>query len=187
MIDERAFTMISNYQELIKAIDEGAGFTYTYFFRAAHPFSQFYEASFSASYKGKMVEFTCAEQFMMFAKALTFKDEETINKIIGHPYDPKFYKAMGRKVKHYDNVVWGKVRSFYVTQGNILKFNQNPELKAKLLATNESVLVEASPYDGIWGVGLSATDERIKNPKNWKGTNLLGFALMSAREQLSLK
>lgn len=179
--------MISNYQELIKAIDEGDRFTYSYFFKAAHPFSQFYEASFSVSFKGKMVEFTCAEQFMMFAKALTFKDEETMNKIIEHPYDPKFYKAMGRQVKHYDDAVWSRVRSSFVVSGNLLKFGQNPALKTKLLATNESVLVEASPYDTIWGVGLSATDARIKNPKNWKGTNLLGFALMSVREQLSLK
>lgn len=179
--------MIHNVKELHLAIKTGVVFQYTYFFAAAHPFSQFYKADFSVTLNGQILRFTCAEQFMMFIKALTFKDDETMARIIEHPYDPNFYKAMGRQVKNYDDKKWSEVRFHFVVAGNNLKFSQNPELAKRLLATKNTILVEASPWDTIWGVGLSAKDALIKNPKNWKGSNFLGFALMTVREQLLLK
>ncbi len=174
--------MINTKENLLLAIKEGKTFKYTYFYATSHPFSQFHEAAFEAKFRGEVLKFTCAEQFMMFMKAVTFKDEQTMKKIIDSPYDPKFYKEMGRKVKDYDDAKWSGVRSQYVVMGNKLKFGQNKDLKARLLSTGENVLVEASPYDAIWGVGLDKNSPLIKNPRTWKGTNLLGFALMEVRE-----
>lgn len=71
-----------------------------------------------------------------------------------------------------------------VVEGNVAKFSQNPDLKEFLLGTGDAVIVEASPYDKIWGIGLKANDERARNPETWRGENLLGFALMDVREEL---
>lgn len=179
--------MVQNVEALLDEVAAGKVFKYSYFYSTSHPFSQFHEAHFKVAHNGVELEFTCAEQFMMYMKALTFKDTETMKKIIDHWYDPKFYKAMGRQVKNYDDTKWSAVRSNFVVAGNKLKFSQNPALATRLLATKDTILVEASPYDTIWGVGLSADNPLIKNPRRWKGTNLLGFALMDVREQLSLK
>jgi ribA/ribD-fused uncharacterized protein len=46
------------------------------------------------------------------------------------------------------------------------------------------VLVEASPRDRIWGIGMSAGHRDASRPSRWRGLNLLGFALMNVRDQL---
>lgn len=51
-----------------------------------------------------------------------------------------------------------------------------------LLETGDRLLVEASPYDKIWGVGYSAANAAA-NEGNW-GENLLGKALMRVRDRL---
>ena len=67
---------------------------------------------------------------------------------------------------------------------NLLKFSQNQNFKDFLLSTGDKILVEASPYDRIWGIGMLETDNRAENPLLWNGENLLGFALMEVRDQL---
>lgn len=171
-------------EKLLEEIKQGKVFRYSDFYSTSHPFSQFHEAPFEAKFRDEVLKFTCAEQFMMFMKAVTFKDEQTMKKIIESPYDPKFYKAMGRKVKNYDDAKWASVRYQYVVMGNKLKFGQNPRLKQTLINTGDKVLVEASPYDAIWGVALASGNPLLKNPRTWKGTNLLGFALMEVRDLL---
>ena len=91
-------------------------------------------------------------------------------------------KALGRQVSNFDETTWNSKRFDIVVQGNIEKFTQNKDLEEFLLNTKESVLVEASPVDRIWGIGLAVDNEKVKNPKTWNGLNLLGFALMEARE-----
>ena len=98
--------------------------------------------------------------------------------------NPKEYKALGRKVRHFDAALWDRSKYEIVRKGNIAKFSQNPELRAFLLGTSGSVLVEGSPYDGIWGVKLGMEDPRIADPNQWQGENLLGFALMEVRDLL---
>lgn len=120
----------------------------------------------------------------MAAKARLFGDGDTLAKIL-ESSDPKTAKALGRTVKNFDSDVWTANARRLVTEGNIAKFGQNQELRTFLLATGNLVLVEASPYDRIWGIGLMADDERVKNPGTWQGQNLLGFALMDVREQLA--
>lgn len=127
------------------------------------------------------VEYHTAEQYMMAQKAALFGDEKVRKEIMaaGHP---KQYKDLGRKISNFRQDVWDKSCRDIVTEGNVAKFSQNEELKTFLLNTKERVLVEASPYDRIWGIGMSADDPRCENPTQWNGTNSLGFCLMEARD-----
>lgn len=127
--------------------------------------------------------FSTAEQFMMNGKALLFGDMAIAEQIL-KTNDPKKQKALGRQVKLFNEELWNDNRLDIVIKGNLLKFSQNEDLKAKLLATGDKILVEGSPYDKIWGVGLKYDDPKILNDANWKGLNLLGKALMAVRSKL---
>lgn len=143
-------------------------------------FSQWYECKFIVD----GVEYHTAEQYMMSQKALLFGDVE-INKEIMSAKHPKQFKELGRKIRNFDGKIWNDNKTDIVIRGNYAKFSQNPELKAFLLGTGKRVLVEASPHDKIWGIGMSAKDSGIENPLNWQGENLLGFCLMEVRDMLS--
>jgi ribA/ribD-fused uncharacterized protein len=97
--------------------------------------------------------------------------------------DPKKIKAFGRKVNNYDDNVWNGIRHRVMLDAIILKFSQNPSLKRKLLATHPKILVEASPYDKIWGIGMTAR-QAIDANYQFNGLNLLGTVLMEARRML---
>lgn len=152
---------------------------YTFFFTEASPFSQWHRCLFKA---GELT-FICAEQYMMHGKAILFGDREIAAEIIAATH-PKQHKALGRKVKSFDDKVWKANREQIVLAGNRLKFTQNADLKAALLATRGTTLVEASPYDRIWGIGLGAKDPRAQNEATWKGQNLLGKILTKLRDEL---
>ena len=124
-----------------------------------------------------------AEHYMMAQKARLFNDADMLAAILSceHPAEAK---KCGRQVKHFDPVQWNEHNVKYVVQGNIGKFGQNPELKTFLLNTKERVLVEASPRDRIWGIGMGVNHPDACNPARWRGKNLLGFALMEARQAL---
>jgi ribA/ribD-fused uncharacterized protein len=141
-------------------------------------FSQWYPAPFTVD--GNF--YATAKHWMMAAKARLFGDEEALAEIL-ESSDPHTAKSVGRKVKNFEDNVWKQNARRLVTEGNLAKFSQNIELKSFLLATNESVLVEASPYDRIWGIGLKANDQRCEHPDTWQGQNLLGFALMDVRDE----
>ena len=142
-------------------------------------FSNWHPSAFT--YAGR--SYNCAEQYMMAHKALTFGDRETFAQIMAAE-DPKTCKALGRRVKPFDSAVWDRAKSDVVVRGNLAKFGQNPELRAFLEGTGDAVLVEASPWDRIWGIGIGKEDPRVKNPAEWQGQNLLGFALMEVRDSL---
>lgn len=120
---------------------------------------------------------------MMASKARLFGDDETLQQIL-ECQDPKTAKALGRKVKDFDEDVWKSNCRQLVTEGNVAKFGQNESLRTFLLGTEDKVLVEASPFDRIWGFGLSVSNEKSKHPSTWLGQNLLGFALMDVREKM---
>lgn len=130
------------------------------------------------------VVYQSAEHYMMAGKARLFGDEQTAARILaaGHP---KEAKDLGRQVKAFDDAVWSARRFDVVVRGNVAKFGQDPALRAYLLGTGRRILVEASPLDRVWGIGLRAEDERAGRPAEWLGLNLLGFALMEARARLS--
>lgn len=142
-------------------------------------FSQWYESEFSAD----GVTYMTAEHFMMAEKARLFNDSVTYEKII-NASNPGEAKSLGREVKGFDDSIWVRHRFEIVVQGNQLKFEQNPDLKEFLMNTGDRVLVEASPVDKIWGVGLASDNQKVENPNLWRGLNLLGFALMEVREIL---
>ena len=125
-----------------------------------------------------------AEHFMMAEKARLFGDEETRQRIL-EASEPRVVKELGRKVRGFDERAWADSRYGIVVEASFAKFAQNPALRSFLLGTKERVLVEASPVDTVWGIGLSAQDPNAKNPEHWRGLNLLGFALMDARHRLA--
>lgn len=134
-------------------------------------------------YPARFGEYPTAEHYMMAEKARLFDDFETLGAIL-KASTPAEAKALGRSVKGFEEARWQANCSEIVTKGNYLKFSQNPELGKFLLSTGSKILVEASARDAIWGIGHYEQDSRARNPLEWRGLNLLGFALMDARTRL---
>lgn len=129
------------------------------------------------------VRFRTAEHYMMWRKAVMFGDSDIASQIVAASH-PRQAKMLGRRVRGFDEQSWVDRRFDVVVDASIAKFGQDPVLRDFLTGTGSRVLVEASPTDRIWGIGLAATDDRAADPARWNGLNLLGFALMRAREQL---
>jgi ribA/ribD-fused uncharacterized protein len=143
-------------------------------------FSQWWPCAFTVD----GVEYASAEHWMMAEKARLFGDLAACDQILAAA-TPAEAKNLGRLVKGFDEAAWKAARFSIVVAGNVAKFGQDPALLDYLLGTGNRVLVEASPRDVVWGIGLSAGNERATDPRRWRGANLLGFALMEARERLS--
>ena len=152
---------------------------FTFFWNG--PFSQWHPSVFELSGR----TFTCAEQWMMFSKALLFDDGDIIDKIM-ETDDPRKQKSLGRIVKNFNSDHWNAVARDIVICGNMAKFTQNDDLKEILIQTKGTTLVEASPYDKIWGIGLKENDPRALNRETWQGTNWLGEALTVVRNSILL-
>ncbi len=131
----------------------------------------------------KDVTFSSMEQYMMYQKAICFKDTDIANKILT-TNDVAEIKALGRLVSNYNENYWNGVRQIIVFNGLLAKFSQNEELKAKLKATENSILAECAVRDRIWGIGLSMKDPKRLVMDQWNGQNLLGYTLMIVRENL---
>ena len=127
--------------------------------------------------------YNCAEQYMMAEKARIFGDEEIRQQILAE-YSQMAMKKLGRKVRNYDDEIWKEKRFDVVVKGNIAKFSQNEKLLDFLLSTDDKILVEASPKDTVWGIGLDESSSEAIQPRKWIGENLLGFALMEVRDIL---
>ena len=130
--------------------------------------------------------YATAEHWMMAGKARLFGDDEALARVLSND-DPVAAKQAGRGVRGYDDARWQARRYELVVDGNRAKFSQHVALGAFLLSTGDQVLVEASPVDAIWGIGLAADDPRAHDPAQWAGLNLLGFALMDVRAELGAK
>lgn len=141
--------------------------------------SQWYPAPFVVN--GAV--YPTAEHWMMAGKARLFGDDDALDAILAAD-DPGKAKALGRAVRGFDDARWEAHRVELVVEGNVHKFAQSPLLRAFLLATGDRVLVEASPRDRIWGIGIGASNEDARDPRRWRGENLLGFALMETRARL---
>lgn len=149
--------------------------------------SQWYESPF---YGEDFELYNTAEQYMMAGKAAFFNDHETRAEIMKRT-DPKDQKALGRQVgtgagaKAFDAELWNVACRPIVRRANLFKFTQHADLQALLLATGDKLIVEASPYDKIWGIGLRETDPRALDQKLWEGSNWLGEDIMFVRKLLT--
>ena len=132
------------------------------------------------------VPYDCAEQFMMAEKAALFGDAAARAKILATP-NPRQQKALGRTVRGFDSDRWTASCREVVYRGNLHRFRQNADLGQLLLDTGDKRIVEASPKDRIWGIGLSADDPRAHDPAQWRGTNWLGEALERVRQTLGTR
>ena len=157
---------------------------FTFFYNG--PFSQWYPSPFVIDER----KFVNAEQFMMYSKAVLFKDADAAYRIM-ESNNPAEQKALGRQVENFDVETWnGAVGPMLpkawtvVKKGSLNKFSQNPELLKVLADTVGTTLVEASLYDKIWGIGLSEDDPARYKRKNWLGTNWLGRILTDIRFEL---
>ena len=179
---------IRNNEDLCAFLNQGGAVKYIYFWGHTRPrdgsvnqtcFSQWYQESFQVD----GVEYSTAEHFMMAEKARLFDDEGALAKILSanHPGEAK---NEGRGVRNFDEARWLENRFDIVVRGNLAKFEQNEALRIYLLGTGERVLVEASPVDRIWGIGMAKDDPDIESPSLWRGLNLLGYALMEVRSRL---
>ena len=153
---------------------------YTFFWSG--PFSNWAKTKFV--YKG--VEFSSSEQAMMWEKANLFGDTETADKIL-NTSNPREQKQLGREVKGYDDTKWSMVRKLIVFDIVLEKFRQDKSKQADLLATGDTILVEASPVDKIWGIGLAEDDPDANDETKWRGQNLLGEVLTIAREVIRVE
>ena len=135
------------------------------------------------TFKENDIVFCCAEGYMMYQKALLFKDNIKAEEIL-KSNSPREIQKLGREISNFNEELWNQHKENIVIQANMLKFSQNSHLLDILLSTEDTILVEASPYDKIWGVGLGQDDPLIIDEKNWKGQNLLGKCLMEVRKNL---
>jgi ribA/ribD-fused uncharacterized protein len=142
-------------------------------------FSQWWEDPFEVD----GVTYKTAEHWMMASKARLFDDQEVLELILAAD-SPAKVKKLGRQVKDFNESVWKKHRFDIVTRGNLAKFTATESMRTYLLSTGDDILVEASPLDTVWGIGLAASDTRVNHPERWLGDNLLGFALVRARHVL---
>lgn len=141
---------------------------------------------FLSDFEKDGVHFSSMEQYMMYQKAVLFKDSEIALQIMSTS-DVGKIKAFGRSVRNYEETVWNGVRQIIIYEGLIEKFAQNNELRELLLATQQHILAECAVQDRIWGIGLSMKDENRFDMSKWNGQNLLGFSLMKVREQMQAR
>ncbi|MDU5950334.1 MAG: NADAR family protein, partial [Paenibacillus macerans] len=142
-------------------------------------FSQWWMSPFTV----EGTEYSCAEQFMMAEKARLFGDDEMLAAIMQAKH-PKEMKAYGRAVRNFDKDVWDRECYGIVKRASLAKFSQNSQLGDYLKSTKNRILVEASPRDRIWGIGMGQSNPDVENPLKWRGKNLLGFALTEARDEM---
>lgn len=172
-------------EDLVRRYKAGEKLDYVFFWGHRHSkkgvtascFSQWYVAPFEVDGQ----RYQSAEHYMMAEKAALFGDQPTRARII-EATDPNAAKALGRQVQGFDEALWAQERFAIVARANQAKFSQNPQLGAFLQGTGTHIIVEASPVDPVWGIGLAQDDEKAHRPDRWKGLNLLGFALMQVRD-----
>jgi hypothetical protein len=180
---------IDSWEALIREVRAGARVKYLHFWGhrprsdgqvGASCLSQWWQSPFTVD----CATYATAEHWMMARKARLFGDAEAERRVLEADH-PSLAKKAGRLVRGFDEAIWERERFGIVVEGSLHKFAAHAGLRDFLLGTSEQVLVEASPVDRVWGIGLAATDEAAADPERWRGPNLLGFALMEARDRLA--
>jgi len=153
---------------------------FTFFWK--HQISQWHRCNFIVN----EITYICAEQYMMAEKARLFEDKKTEEKIM-NSLSPYEQKKLGRQVENFQPKIWDEHARDIVYKGNYAKFDQNRYLKELIFESAGTTLVEASPFDHIWGIGLESTDRRAHNRETWRGKNWLGEVLTRVRDDLMKK
>ena len=183
--------MVRDVEELVRLTGSGARVKFLFFWGhrpqrdgsiGAGCLSQWWPVEFEADGE----RFASAEHYMMWRKALLFDDADAAARVLAADH-PQQAKAVGREVRGFDEATWAGHRSAIVEAASVAKFGQHPDLRAFLVGTGDRVLVEASPRDRVWGIGMGASNPDATDPTKWRGLNLLGFALMAARATLSAR
>lgn len=131
------------------------------------------------------LQFNCCEQWMMACKAFVFSDLETFDKIM-KATNPGVQKNLGREVKNFDPKVWDFLKYEVVLLGNIFKYDQNDDCREFLMQFHEqTIFVEAAPWDKVWGNGLAPDDPRCFDLDQWQGENLLGLVKQQIRRSIT--
>lgn len=181
-------TAFRDQQTLVKAWNEGIRPEFLMFWGrkgndtseiGPYVFSQWHFSDFEID----DITYPTTEHWMMAEKARIMDDDPTYAAILASS-DPAEAKALGRQVRNWDQAKWDEWKFEIVVLGNVAKFGQVAALREFLLGTGDAVLVEASPQDKVWGIGLRREDRLSQDPNTWRGQNLLGFALMEARHRL---
>ncbi|MEM8888808.1 MAG: NADAR family protein [Bacteroidota bacterium] len=176
-------------QWLIDQISDGHFFKYLFFWgHQPTPDGSISKSVFSQwwpehPFEEDGISYVSAEHYMMAGKARLFKDDEILQKIL-EVKSPAETKKLGRQVRNFKGEIWDQHSQEIVVQANYLKFSQHPELRDFLLNTKERIIVEASPRDRIWGIGMGKDNPAAAHPAQWRGKNYLGFCLMEVRDKL---
>lgn len=166
----------------IKSLAGGPEEKYVFFFGGTKNLPNSYLSNwYPCTFEINGIQYNCVEQFMMACKANIFGDTQTLERVMSST-NPSEQKRLGKQVLGFSDEVWDTWKERVVFQGCLAKFDQNLDLKSKLLSTKGKKLVEASPYDKIWGIGISEDDPKRFDESKW-GQNLLGKVLMKVREQ----
>lgn len=150
---------------------------FVFFWGTESPFSNWHPSPFT--FEG--IHYNCSEQYMMYAKATFFGDYETAKKVMKES-SPREQKKLGREVKGFNKTRWESVAVNLMVPALVAKFQSTPELTEYILNTDDKEIVEASPSDTVWGIGLAEDDFRAWNKSTWLGMNLLGETLMRTRD-----
>jgi ribA/ribD-fused uncharacterized protein len=178
---------MQNINELIEALQENNTFSYLFFWGHRQKKEDIIDKSCFSQWfpKGLTLDdvyYPTAEHYMMVQKARLFEPERM--EMIRHAKTTKEVKLLGRSIRNFDEKIWEEKSFDIVLQANIAKFSQDEALKDFLLSTGDTVIVEASLYDKVWGIGMLGDDNDASYPLKWKGKNKLGFVLMRVREIL---
>lgn len=149
------------------------------FWKPPGAFSQWTPSPFEVG----VIQYNCAEQYMMAEKARLFGDIATERRVLSTD-DPRKQQRLGKEVAGFDGAIWQVHRYNIVFAGNVAKFTQNNHLHRELIDTGGRLLVEASPMDIIWGIGFTADRPEAYEPEQWRGQNLLGKVMMEVRKHL---
>ncbi len=186
-----SYENVRSVKDLVVQLDSGPAAKYVFFWghKPKVPgqldqscLSNWYPAAFTLDGQ----RYRTTEHYMMAQKARLFGDEEVYSAILDAK-TPGAAKSLGRKVSGFEESIWVKHRFDIVVAGNLAKFRHNQEMATLLQQTGSKVLVEASPHDRIWGIGMGKDHKDSETPSLWNGLNLLGFALMEVRDQLAKK
>mmetsp|Transcript_36575 Transcript_36575/g.72442 ORF Transcript_36575/g.72442 Transcript_36575/m.72442 type:complete len:300 (+) Transcript_36575:83-982(+) len=147
-----------------------------------------WDPAWAAAFKlPREVRIEFSEKSIMLCKAALFRDAKAYKALLAQGLQPEQCKGIGRRVKGFMPPAWDAAVLMVALEVVYQKFSQLPSERTLLLNTGTTLIAEASRNDAIWGIGCGIEDLRvIQDPKRWRGSNILGWALMEARSRFRI-